>query len=159
MQLLKVKGAPLHVQYESMIALYGVGGIADSADLDQIGPDLQDFVAPPGTAPKKQLLLQKPTCGNNLPLKDEDDIVSLQEARELVQRRIHNTMTNRLCALLSRYTLLEGGGKSAMFDTLVKNYNGEGDDLLIEVKSSAEDAHVRMAIGQLYAYSHHLAGR
>lgn len=153
---LNVKGAPLHEQYQSMIALYGVGGITDSADLDQIGRDLPEFIAPTGTAPAKQLLRPKPTNGNSLPLKDEDDIVSLQGARELVQRRIHNTMTNRLCALLSTHTLLEGGNKSAMFDALVKNYNGNGDDLLIEVKSSTEDAHVRMAIGQLYAYSHHL---
>jgi hypothetical protein len=154
---LKVKDAPLHTQYESMIALYGVGGITDSADLDQVGRDIPDFVAPTGTTPKKQLLRPKPIGDNSLPLKDEDDIVSLQGARDLIQRRIHNTMTNRLCALLSKYTLLEGGSKSAMFDALVKNYNGKGDDLLVEVKSSAEDAHVRMAIGQLYAYAHHLS--
>lgn len=153
---LNVKGAPLHAQYQSMIALYGVGGITDSADLDQIGRDLPDFLAPNGTVPTKQLLRQKPTNGNALPLKDEDDIVSLQGARELVQRRLHNTMTNTLCALLSGHTLLEGGNKSAMFDAMVKDYNGDGDDLLIEVKSSTEDAHIRMAIGQLYAYSHQL---
>lgn len=157
LKTLQVQGSDLSDQYQSMISLYGNGGILDSADLDQIdGADLSDFLPGKSPAPTKQLLRLKPTSGNKLRLKDEGDVLILQDARQLVQKRLHNSMTNRLRKLLSGYTLLEGEEKSAMFDVLVKKYNKHQDDLLIEVKSSAEDAHVRMAIGQLYSYWYQL---
>lgn len=162
---LGVKRATLSKQYQSMIGLYGTGGIVDAADLDQVGRDLPDFIGVPGVSPTKQLLQEQPTEGNELPLKDESDIESLQQARTVVSKRLHNGLTNKLKCYLSDYTLLEGCDKAAQFDVLVKNYNGEGDDLLIEAKSSTETAHMRMAVGQLFAYwfslkgdvDHHLA--
>ena len=45
-----------------------------------------------------------------------------------------------------------------MFDVLVKRYTRKGDDLLIEVKSSIEPPHVRMAVGQLFDYWYELKG-
>jgi hypothetical protein len=41
---------------------------------------------------------------------------------------------------------------------VVKEYKGPKDDLLIEVKSSADPSQVRMAIGQVFSYWHRLIG-
>jgi hypothetical protein len=155
---LNVTNAPLTSQYQSMIGLYGRGGITGAADLDQVGHDLPDFIEISGASPTKQLLQERPTEGSELPLKDESDIESLQQARLIVNKRLHNKLTNKLKHRLSDYTLLEGCNKAAQFDTLVENYNGNGDDLLIEVKSLTEAAYVRMAIGQLFAYWFRLRG-
>jgi hypothetical protein len=150
---LKVTSAPLTVQYQSMIGLYGTGGIKDAADLDQVGRDLPDFIDIPGRVPTKQLLETKPTDGNaELPLKDEADIITIQEARQVVNKRIHNRLTNKLKECLAKFTLFEGRDKNIMFDVLVKEYDEAGNDLLIEVKSSIESAHIRMAIGQVFDY-------
>lgn len=40
-----------------------------------------------------------------------------------------------------------------MFDVLVTSYDKAKNDLLVEVKSSIESAHVRMAVGQIFHYS------
>jgi len=39
-----------------------------------------------------------------------------------------------------------------VFDVLVNDFDPKGADLLVEVKSSVEMAHVRMAVGQLFDY-------
>jgi hypothetical protein len=150
-----VAKAPLRVQYNSMIELYGQGGIVDAADLDQAGHDLPDFITTPSSSPTKQLLALKPTEGDELPLKDERDVESVQSAKTVSNRRLHNVLTNRLRAALSSFVLYEGRNKDIMFDVMVKKYNGH-DDLLIEVKSSTEIAHIRMAVGQLYSYLYRL---
>ncbi|MCX7066919.1 MAG: hypothetical protein NTW85_04400 [Methylococcales bacterium] len=150
---LKVAGTSLENQYSEMIKLYGTGGIDDAADLDQIGNDITDFVGIAGRKPTKKLLESKPdTGGAELPLKDESDIISLQEARTIISKRLHNGLTNKLKSYLTNYTLIEGRDDRAMFDVLVKNYDKNKNDLLIEVKSSSEAAHIRMAMGQLYDY-------
>jgi hypothetical protein len=163
---LKVSKASLEMQYQSMISLIGAGGIMDAADLDQAGRDLPDFTDITGKQPTKKLLEAKPTdTASELPLKDEDDIESLQKSRTVTMKRIHNKLTNKLKTCLADYTLLEGCDKSAMFDVLVKNYDGDSSDLLIEVKSSVEVPHIRMAVGQLFDYwfsmrgdsEHHMA--
>ena len=150
---LGVSNAPLEKQYQSMINLYGIGGITDATDLDQIGRDLPDFIEVAGKKATKTLLEKKPVAGNvELPLKDENDIESLQDARTIKSKRIHNTLTNKLKTRLVNYTLLEGCDRRAMYDVLVKNYDEAQNDLLIEVKSSVEIAHIRMAIGQVFDY-------
>jgi hypothetical protein len=150
---LKVTNASLERQYLKMIELYDINGIKDAADLDQIGSDITDFVEIAGKKPTKKLLVSKLTTdGAELPLKDESDLISLQEARTVTSKRLHNGLTNKLKSYLTNYTLLEGRDDRAMFDVLVKNYDKNKNDLLIEVKSSSEAAHIRMAIGQLYDY-------
>ena len=105
-----------------------------------------------GGTEEQKLLEEKPTDGSELPLKDESDIKSLQQAQTVNNRRIHNKLTNKLKTCLPGYTLLEGCSKAAIFDVLVKDYDGNGSDLLVEVKSLVEEAHIRMAIGQLFDY-------
>ena len=162
LRAMEVSNASLQNQYLSMVRLYGVGGIRDAADLDQVRGDLTDFIPSTDGTTRKQILAEKDTAeGTDLSLKDEGDIESLQVARTNRSKRLHNQMTNQLREVLSDYTLLEGcgnEGNDAMFDVLVKNYDSGGNDLMIEVKSSSEPAHVRMAVGQLYDYWFNVKG-
>lgn len=148
----KVNKASLSDKYLAMVALYGRGGITDAADLDQAGRDLPDFIELDGKPATKQFLGEKPTKGNKLPIKDEEDHCSLREALSVVQRRLHNKMTNTLRKHWAKYTLIEGSSKAALFDVLIQNFDKQKNELMVEVKSSIEPAHVRMAIGQLCDY-------
>jgi hypothetical protein len=152
--LLKKLGAgkaSLPQRYLRMVAQYGIGGIEDAADLDQVGEDLASFVLVPGRKPTRQLLARKPTDGaQELPLKDEADIQRLQQALRITARRLHNKLTNALREKLKRFTLYEGVN-DALFDILVRQFDG-ANDLLIEAKSSVEIPDTRVAIGQLFDY-------
>jgi len=150
---LEVADSGLPSQYRAMVHLYGKGGIRDAADLDQVGRDLPEFLTTNKRTATKKLLEKKNTTANgDLPLKDEADVEAIRKAGSITHRRIHNQLTNKLKKVLTRYTLLEGKSQSCMFDVLVKQYNNNGNDLLIEVKSSIEAPHVRMAVGQLFDY-------
>jgi hypothetical protein len=155
---LRVGSAPITEQYTRMLQLYGQGGIEDSADLDQVGQseDLVSFLSINGNLPTRKLLRRKPLTGPKLSLKDESDVVALRRACTIAQKRLHNSMTNKLLDRWAKYGLREGAKGSAMFDVLVTNFDDKGAELLVEVKSAADDPNVRMAIGQLYAYSHAL---
>ena len=76
----KVQNASLANQYRVMVSLYGEGGIKDAADLDQAGRDLPDFLELDGKPATKQFLEKKPTKGNKLAIKDEQDHRSLRQA-------------------------------------------------------------------------------
>lgn len=156
LRVLDVKNQPLISQYHALIGLYGHGGINDAADLDQAGHDLPYFLTIQGAPPTRQLLQQQETEGNELPLKDDSDIQSLLEAQTVTGKRVHNSLTNKLKSILHHYTLLEGCANRARYDVMVQNYDQGKNNLMIEVKSSIEIAHIRMAIGQLYSYWHHI---
>ena len=156
---LNVADSGLCSQYSAMVGLYGKGGIRDAADLDQVGRDLPDFLSTDKrTATKKLLGKKKTTPDGELPLKDEADIEAIRKAGTITHRREHNHLTNKIKDSLTEFTLLEGRSDTCMFDVLVKNFNGEGNDLLIEVKSSVESPHIRMAVGQLFDYWYTLKG-
>lgn len=149
---LKVRDDNLLTQYTKMVSLYGNSGIKDAADLDQIDSDLHDFLETEDKKATKSLLKNKETeSENKLSLKDEEDVDVIRKAGTTKQRKIHNQLTNMIMSSLSNYTLLEGSDNSCMFDVLVKKYN-QKQDLIIEVKSSAEKPNIRMAIGQLFDY-------
>lgn len=154
LRILGVQDAPLEEQYKKMVELIGTESIKDAADLDQARDNLAGFITG-----RKKLLEKKKIEGRDLPLKDEADFESLQKARSVIHRRIHNELTNKLKDVLPGYTLLEGKAHSIMFDVLVKNYDRQDNDLLIEVKSSTERAHIRMAVGQLFDYCYHIKER
>ena len=156
---MEVADSDLSSQYTAMVRLYGEGGIMDAADLDQVGHDLSDFLTTDRRKATKKLLEPKNSAGNgDLPLKHEVDVEAIRKAGSITHRRIHNQLTNKLRVALAKFTLLEGKSQSCMFDVLVKRYTRKGDDLLIEVKSSIEPPHVRMAVGQLFDYWHELKG-
>lgn len=158
LKVLEVRDDDLLVQYTSMVQLYGVGGIEDAADLDQVGSELPEFIGAPNNKARMSLLkVKKKMNMSQLSLKDEGDIEVICKAGTIKQRKIHNQLTNKVMSALSRYTLLEGRGDTCLFDVLVKKYNRK-EDLIIEIKSSLEKPNIRMAVGQLYDYWYELKG-
>jgi len=159
LKALNVADSDLTSQYRAMVSLYGKLGIKDAADLDQVRGDLPDFLTMNGRKATKKLLKRKNTATNRkLPLKDETDVEAIRKAGTITHRRLHNQLTNKLKESLTKFTLLEGTSDECMFDVLVKRYDSDGNDLLIEVKSSIESPHVRMAVGQLFEYCFTLKG-
>ena len=154
---LDVTDSSLEDQFRAMTRMLGHSGIEDAADLDQVGRAMGkraiDFVRTETKPPTKALLRRKETRSEKpLQLKDEADIQIIQKGGHQTQRRKHNELTNALQNALGDYTLVEGVSADCMFDVLVKSYDEDGNDLLIEAKNSAESANIRMAIGQLYHY-------
>lgn len=154
---LNVTGASLMDQFVAMSEMIGQSGIVDAADLDQVGRAMGnravDFIRTPTKTPTKALLGKKETnLEKELPLKDESDVEVIMNSGSKLQRRKHNALTNAFRDALGEYALVEGATPECMFDVLVKNYDGSGNDLLVEAKSSTESANLRMAIGQLYHY-------
>ncbi|WP_312589916.1 hypothetical protein [Comamonas terrigena] len=145
-------------QIQLFVGLIGQNGVRDAADLDQLGLTALDGLGRADHEPMRQLLMHVPDEGDSLPLKDEEDVRRLQQALDVAQRRVHNSMTNKLRQLLANWTLLEGRAKDCRYDVLVKGYDGGDNDLLLEVKSSVDSAQIRMAIGQVYDYWHRLMG-
>jgi hypothetical protein len=83
-----------------------------------------------------------------------------RRARTVRVRRMHRKMTNALKKLLEgRFKAKRGPHGPGQFDVLVERYEGEGRDLLIEVKSFVDLNAVRLAVGQLLDYHRHLKNR
>ena len=138
-------------QAKYMMKLYGKQGIRDAADIDCLGESIKSFVG------KNKHIIHKQKHGKIMPMKDENDIKVIRKAATKRQKQEHNKLTNKLREELVLYTLYEGKKQSCMYDVLVKNYHNDDDvDLLIEVKSSIEMPHVRLAVGQLYDYRFNL---
>lgn len=146
-----VNGRSLDDQHDAMVAMIGKGGIKDAGDLDIFSQSLLEIET--GTA---SVLTKKPESGRDLEVKDHRDVQVIARANQVVRKRLHNRMTNWFRELYrGAYRLTEGKNGAAMFDIEVQAFDGQ-NRLLIEAKSSADEADVRMAIGQLFAYSYHL---
>jgi hypothetical protein len=67
---------------------------------------------------------------------------------------LHNVITNALVKNFKRLGIVvrEGAERQARFDLLAENYDGNGRDLLIEVKSGVGPNDIRLAVGQLLDY-------
>lgn len=152
-----VDGAAV-AKYRALVSLIGRGGINDAADLDQLGLADQIELLSTGDEPLVHLLQEQPEQGDELPSKEESEVVRLQQALTIEQKRLHNRITNQLRRILSNWTLLEGRSPDCRYDVLVRDYDYEGNDLLIEVKSSTDASQIRMSIGQVFAYWHRLKG-
>lgn len=165
----KLHKQSLAAQHDALVGLIGENGWKDAADVDSAMNEEADIRIITGanqvaTVVKvNQPLEKKATAGKDLSVKDDADQTAIaSELSDVVKRRLHNRMTNRFQVLFgSNYRCKEGVSKDAMYDLMVigcikGRKPSRNSDLLIEVKSSSEQPHVRMAIGQLYAYSYSL---
>ena len=163
---LGVADASLLEKFLAMSRLLEEAGLGDAADLDQLGGtwghDVTDFVPKDGKRPRLKMLVERrDRSGKPLPIKDASDVLSISKASTTAQRRRHNQMTNAFRSALKDdypYRLVEGSSSECLFDIMVKKYDEDGNDLLVEAKSSVGSPHIRMAVGQLYHYWFHLKG-
>jgi len=145
----------LEEKYSALVSLIGTRSIKDAADLDQLRS--QTVSIPKGL--KNQFKLKLPNePKKSLSFKDEDEYLVLSKQDRIRAKRTHNKLTNNLLKALQGYEIREGSVPVCRYDALVEEYY-DGEDLLIEVKSSTKIADVRMAIGQLYDYHRQLKNR
>jgi len=169
-QFIKARGlqdSPLSMQHHALVSLIGQNDWKDAADVDAAMSNAADVVVvtrpgQPATLVQCSKPLQhQPTSGKTLSVKDDADQTAIaKSSRNIVKRRLHNRMTNRFHELFgTQHDCKEGASKLALYDIMVmdclKGKQGS-ESLLIEVKSSSEEPHVRMAIGQLFAYAYRL---
>jgi hypothetical protein len=92
--------------------------------------------------------------------KDDSDINVIIKTRSRKAVRLHNSMTNKLVKLCVQFGYkVHEGIEPNKFDALIKNYDGNGKDLLVEAKSSINRSHLRLAVGQLFDYRRGLRRR
>lgn len=162
-QLLKHLGhssSTLEDKYLGLVRMYNdfPGVLEDAAVLDQSPRSLVKLLAQTGTSEESLGEANIDAASEQLksvalPLKDEQDVAAVQRQREFTQRRIHNMMTNQVRSLLGKHFVVEEGRTpNALFDVKIRDYDGWGNDLLVEAKSTVEPGAIRMAIGQLFDY-------
>jgi hypothetical protein len=77
----------------------------------------------------------------------------IRKMKSVKIQNVHKHMTNALHKLFTgKRDVRRGRRGQGDFDVLVRNYSGEGRDLLIEVKSLADLMAARLAVGQLFDY-------
>lgn len=145
-------------QFWAFVKLIHRGGITDAFMLDIV--TVKQLANLSTSAQTKKPHVRLPAKNKQLPEKDENEVEVLMKATWTSYIKRHNSMTNRLrsCCESSGKVVYEGSEKECFFDSLVKNYDGEGRDLLIEAKTSTDAAFCRMAVGQLLDYRRQLPG-
>lgn len=137
-------------QVAGFIGLIGQFGLSDAFAIDTMTDQQIDAI-------RKQVVNATTSSGvaigtAPLPSYDDAERKAVQDSQTITYRKRHNTMTNRLTALLPNMKLTQGTSANARYDVLVKDYDGAGRDLLIEVKPDPDKGSIRIGIGQLFDY-------
>lgn len=146
---LGIKLESLENKFNVLIGLIGQYGIKDTLMLDVVSGELAEKVIKQNKPKIKYYEKEKA-----LSVKDDSDIEILAKSLSKEAKRIHNSMTNALRKKIEekyKFKIFEGP-QNNKYDALIKNYDNNGRDLLIEVKSSPTRAHLRLAVGQLFDY-------
>lgn len=152
---LRINSESLENKFNTLIGLIGQFGIKDALMLDVVSGKLADMDI------KQSVSVKSSETEKHLSLKDDSDIKILTKSLSKKAKRIHNAITNALIDKIKekyKFKILEGP-QNNKYDALIKNYDNNGRDLLIEVKSSSERAHLRLAVGQLLDYRRMLERR
>lgn len=153
-----VEKQDLAAQFVALINLVHQGGITDAFMLDVVSVEhLRTFSH---AVQRRRSRFKRSAKEKPLLEKNENEIEVLTKASLTSYIRIHNSMTNRLrsyCESSGR-VVCDSSDRECCFDALVKNYDGEYRDLLIEAKSFTDTAFCRMAVGQLLDYRRQLRG-
>lgn len=144
-------------QFNTLVRLIGQYGIRDAFMLDAVSKRLSKKALP--KAEDSIVALEK-KADRALDQKDDADVSVIVSTRSRKAVRLHNSMTNRLTRLCNRARLkIYEGVEPYRYDALVKNYDGNGKDLLIEAKNSTSRSQLRLAVGQLLDYRRGLRRR
>ncbi len=148
---LDLAGDSLAEQCRGLMGLIGQGGIADAFQLDTTPSDeLEDKFGAEDSDEDEE----SPRAGPHRPLPEmrDEDILVIRAANVGTMTRRHNSLTNLLRQLCRDLDVSEGRDPTCRYDALVVDYDGNGRDLLIEVKTEATAEFARMAVGQLLDY-------
>jgi hypothetical protein len=154
---LGIAGFSLPDQFNTLIRLIGQYGIKNALMLDVASDQIARMTLPKAI---DEITAQIKHANRLLDEKDDSDVEVILKTRSRKAVRLHNSMTNALTKTCSRagFKILEGA-EPYRFDALIKDYDGNGKDLLIEAKSSCDRPHLRLAVGQLLDYRRGLRRR
>jgi len=139
----------LEDQVHHLTGLVGKFGVEDAFLLDIFAKEISELVTEAGPA-------QPPNTGHksetHLPDYDVDERLATQKATTVVYQNRHNKMTKALKQLFEGYELVTSYDHDCNYDVLVKDYDQNLRDLLIEAKPDPDKGAIRIAIGQLLDY-------
>jgi len=149
LRLLDLASASTAAQHDHLVGLIGQAGIDDAFALDvaSADPGLRAKLAAPRRAPPRG-------PGKPLGIRADGDVEVLRAAATTTMRRLHHKMTNALRDIGkgASLTIDEGDDKACLFDALIRDYQGTGRHLLVELKTDASMPTCRLAVGQLLDY-------
>jgi len=149
-------------QVKGLVGLIGDRGISDALMIDVLAEEIANlaptFVKQQSKDDKGVLLTE---ANEGLPLHDYDEAerTATIASGTTRYRTRHNTMTKALGQLCRELSLKAGTHANCRYDVLAKNYDGDGRDLLVEVKPDPDKGSLRIAIGQLLDYRRFLPNR
>jgi hypothetical protein len=97
--------------------------------------------------------------GSPLPYFDEAERIAVNKSDSIFYRDRHDRMTNADKDICKKLEIKRGNDQNCRYDALVKNYDRNGRDLLIEAKPDPDKGSIRIAIGQLFDYRRFLPHR
>ena len=139
----------LETQVKGLVGLIDRFGISDAHMIDVCAEEIEEGAK---DFPKAALPSMNGTEGRPLEEYDESERVALKESGTVQYRNRHNKMTNALTAIFAVLGPEQGRMSNNRYDVLLRNYDGTGRDLLIEIKPDPDKGSLRIAIGQLYDY-------
>jgi hypothetical protein len=151
-QLLERMGLASHsleIQVHGLIGLVDRFGISDAHMIDVCAKEIAEEAKNLKTAPPQNA---NDVEGHPLEEYDASERLAVKESGTQLYRNRHKKMTNALINTFAVLKPIDGRKTNNKYDVLLRNYNKEGRDLLIEIKPDPDRGSLRIAIGQLYDY-------
>jgi hypothetical protein len=139
----------LEDQVRHLTGLIGQFGIEDAFLLDIFADEIVEIGTRPGQAAPRKAKRKSET---HLPDYDVDERLATLNTNTVVYRNRHNAMTKALQQLFQGCKLVTSYDHDCNYDVLVKDYDQNGRDLLIEAKPDPDKGAIRIAVGQLLDY-------
>lgn len=157
---LGVKSRQTSDRVEAMMGFINQAGVPDAFYLDAAGihGELRRVLIPRGSRRKEGRRRKRGDISRakefpKLGWGDVETTAFIRKMKSVKIQNVHKKMTNALHKLFSgKRDVRRGRRGGGDFDVLVRNYCDAGRDLLIEVKSLADLAAARLAVGQLFDY-------
>jgi len=130
---LKLADGDLQRQVKGITSLVGQFGIEDALTVDVLADVIAKHI--PKSLPAAGGHPSEQQDASDLPYLDEAEREATRKSQSVTYRNRHNKITNTLRELLRTHKLSQGTRPDSRYAVLVKNYDQNGRDLLIEVKS------------------------
>jgi hypothetical protein len=140
----------LEIQVKGLVGLIDRFGISDAHMIDVCAKEITEGAKDlPKAAPQGPT-----TAAEGVPLEeyDESERLAVKESGTVQYRHRHNKITNALTGIFAALKPEQGRMSNNRYDVLLRNYDGAGRDLLIEIKPDPDKGSLRIAIGRLYDY-------
>jgi hypothetical protein len=139
----------LETQVKGLVGLIDRFGISDALMIDVCAKEIAE-----GAQDLPKAVAQGAAAAEGAALEeyDESERLAIKESGTVQYRHRHHKITNALIGIFAALKPEQGRMSNSRYDVLLRNYDGAGRDLLIEIKPDPDKGSLRIAIGQLYDY-------